>query len=95
MSDAIKENLAARVTGRVQGVGFRHFTRREAQRLGLVGWVRNEDDGSVQLVAEGSREQLEQLLEALHRGPTSASVSEVEAGWTSANGTFERFSVKY
>ena len=81
--------------GRVQGVGFRHFTRREARRLGLSGWVRNEDDGSVRVVAEGPREALERLLEPLRQGPTSAQVSDVEAAWTSATGDFDGFGVRY
>lgn len=60
--------LEARVTGRVQGVGFRQFVRYHARRLGLTGWVRNEPDGSVYLVAEGPRELLEQLLDAVRQG---------------------------
>ena len=93
MADAATQRLAARVTGRVQGVGFRHFTRRTARQLGVVGRVRNENDGSVQLVAEGPREQLEQLLEALRHGPTSAVVSGIETDWTSATGAFDSFEV--
>ena len=95
MADRTVERLTARVTGRVQGVGFRHFTRRKARQLGLAGWVRNEDDGSVRLVAEGPREPLEQLLEALRDGPTSAQVADVAADWTSASGAFESFEVSH
>lgn len=65
------------VTGHVQGVGFRWSTRREAERLQLDGWVRNEPDGSVRLRARGEPGQLDALEEWLHRGPPPASVHEV------------------
>src|SRR5690606_23075698 len=67
--------LSAVVRGRVQGVGFRHFTRQQALALGVVGWVRNEHDGSVALEAEGPRTDLESLLQAVRRGPSAARVS--------------------
>jgi acylphosphatase len=70
--------LHVRVTGRVQGVGFRWFVRERARRLGLSGWVRNLRDGSVEVAAAGDRGQLELLLGELRRGPDGASVSEVE-----------------
>jgi acylphosphatase len=69
--------LKIRVTGRVQRVGFRAWTRAEADRLGLRGWVRNEADGSVALVAAGPRPMVERLVEALARGPRAAVVDEV------------------
>jgi acylphosphatase len=68
----------ARVTGRVQGVGFRWSAVREARRLGLRGWVRNADDGSVELEAEGSARSLEEFLAWLHRGPPGAFVDDVD-----------------
>lgn len=89
------ERLAARVTGRVQGVGFRYFTRKMAIRLGLTGWVRNEPDGSVEVVAEGSREALEALLEAIHEGPPTSRVDHVRPYWSEAAGVFESFRVRY
>lgn len=95
MRDAEKQRLVVQVTGRVQGVGFRHFTRQEARRLGLIGWVRNEADGSVRVVAEGPREALEQLLDALRHGPASALVSDVEADWQAATGDFDAFEVAH
>ena len=95
MSETEEQRLEARATGRVQGVGFRHFTRGEARRLGLAGWVRNEGDGSVRVVAEGPREALEGLLDALRQGPTSAQVTDVEATWTSATGDLDGFGVRH
>jgi len=67
------------VTGRVQGVGFREFTRTIAQRLGIAGWVRNSDDGAVELAAAGNPSQIETLLAAVRRGPAGGNVQEVRA----------------
>ena len=67
------------VIGRVQGVGFREFTRTIAQRLGLAGWVRNRDDGCVELAASGNASQVEALLAAVRRGPSGGRVDEVRA----------------
>jgi acylphosphatase len=75
--DGPPERLEAWVRGRVQGVGFRVFVAREAQRLGLVGWVRNEADGSVHVFAQGAPDDLAAMLEALHEGPVGAQVREV------------------
>ena len=69
---------AYRVVGRVQGVGFREWTRRTAERLGIVGSVRNLPDGSVEVQASGSEDSLRHLEEALPRGPLAARVERVE-----------------
>ncbi len=66
------------VRGRVQGVGFRWYVEREAQILGVAGWVRNNYDGSVEVLATGSREQLARLRERLQAGPRAARVDQVE-----------------
>src|SRR5512146_1451477 len=66
------------VKGRVQGVGFRWFVEREAQMLGLAGWVRNNPDGSVEVLATGTREQVNGLHAKLRHGPRAARVDEVE-----------------
>jgi len=63
------------VEGMVQGVGFRYFVRRQAMRLGLKGWVRNKDDGSVEAEAVGSADHLEEFETELRRGPAYASVT--------------------
>ena len=70
--------LHVRVTGLVQGVGFRWFVRERARRLGLAGWVRNLPDGSVEVAAEGDPGQLELLHGELMKGPRGASVDGVE-----------------
>ena len=66
------------VSGKVQGVGFRDFTRAQARSLNLTGWVKNLPDGRVELVAEGNREQLKKLLEAVSKGPPAARVDKIE-----------------
>ena len=66
------------VRGRVQGVGFRWFVEREAQILGLAGWVRNRSDGTVEVLALGTREQLSGLRSRLREGPRAARVDDVE-----------------
>lgn len=88
------ERLWARVSGRVQGVGFRFFVQQAAQSLGLNGWVRNRWDETVELTAEGERAQLEKLLQQVQRGPASAFVRQVEVEWLPAEGNFKDFHVR-
>ncbi len=76
--------LHLRVTGRVQGVGFRWYIRAEAERLGLAGWVRNRPNGSVEVAADGPQDAREAFLAAVRRGPPSAVVAAVEALGTGA-----------
>jgi acylphosphatase len=66
------------VRGRVQGVGFRWFVEREAHILGIAGWVRNNADGSVEVFAQGTRDQLSGLRSRLREGPRAARVEGVE-----------------
>ncbi len=73
--------LRARVSGRVQGVGFRYFVRDHAARLSLKGWVRNLADGEVEVVAQGTPEALGKLLKMLHEGPSLAWVQRVNVEW--------------
>ncbi len=71
------KHFSIRVTGSVQGVFFRASTRKEAQRLGLVGWVRNEPDGSVRIEAEGDGDALDELVTWCQHGPDQARVVDV------------------
>src|ERR1051326_2575888 len=66
------------VRGRVQGVGFRWFVEREAHMLGIAGWVRNNHDGSVEVLAQGTRDQLSGLHSRFREGPRAARVDAVE-----------------
>ena len=79
------------IRGDVQGVGFRYFVLRKAQQLGLRGWVRNNDDGTVELVAEGARQDLEQLKRAVEEGPRMARVDRVDTRWQNATGNLDGF----
>ena len=87
--------MSALVTGHVQGVGYRFFARRQAQALGLRGYVRNQPGGAVEVVAEGPRGLLEQLVEALRRGPAGALVRQVEVSWGAADGRFVEFRIEH
>jgi acylphosphatase len=80
MTSAEKSVEARRfvVRGRVQGVGFRWFVEREAHILGIAGWVRNNADGSVEILAQGTRDQLTGLRSRLREGPRAARVDKVE-----------------
>ncbi len=89
------KRLEATVYGRVQGVSFRYYTRREALRLGLTGWVANQWDGTVRVVAEGAETALQELLAFLHRGPRAAHVTRVDADWFAATGAFSTFEIRY
>lgn len=85
--------LTARVHGRVQGVFFRESTRQEATALGLSGWVRNAEDGSVECCFIGARDACERALVFLRVGPPSASVTNVDVKWEQTadrpSGSFE------
>ena len=67
-----------RISGRVQGVGFRESMRQEAQRLGVAGWVRNRMDGSVEAVVQGSADQVDAIVAWARRGPEQACVERME-----------------
>lgn len=69
------------VSGRVQGVGFREFTRRTASVLGVGGWVRNLSDGRVEVVADGEQPALDALVSAVRSGPAGAFVRDVHQDW--------------
>ncbi len=87
--------LHIRVSGDVQGVFFRAGAQSEAKRLGLSGWVRNVDDGSVEALAEGSKSALDEFLEWCSKGPAGASVSEMKYEWMEATGEFRGFRIRY
>lgn len=83
-----------RIKGRVQGVFFRESARREAERLGVHGFVRNLADGDVEAVAEGPREALEQFVTWCHKGPPSARVEHVQVTEQPPTQQFSRFTVE-
>jgi len=89
-----RKRLEATVHGRVQGVGFRWFVRRNAARLGLVGWVANELSGSVRVIAEGESAAVDQLLLDLHGGPPGAEVDHVDTDFQAPTGEFAVFEIR-
>ncbi len=89
-----REQLRATVHGLVQGVGFRWHVVRLSARLGLVGWVANRPDGSVEIVAEGPRQSLDLLEADLRRGPPGAMVDRVEVQRGPASGSFPAFAAR-
>lgn len=89
------KRLHVTIHGNVQGVNFRASTLREAQRLNVRGWVKNNRDGSVEVVAEGEQAQLEKLREFLQHGPPAAKVISVDQQWDDARQSFSRFAIRY
>jgi len=87
--------LRLRIHGIVQGVGFRWFVRSNARSLGLVGYVRNVPDGSVEVVAEGEEEALRKLADLCRRGPMLARVERVQEEWSEATGEFSSFDIRW
>ena len=97
MTDAGEPAVRARisVSGRVQGVGYRAFTVRAASDRQLVGGVRNREDGRVELEAEGPKEMIMSLIEALKLGPPASRVTDVRVEWVRATGRQTDFAVWY
>lgn len=87
-------SLHALVSGRVQGVWFRQATREKAEGLGITGWVRNLNDGRVEVMAVGGENALRQLEAWLGQGPELANVAEVKSEFSSETAVFTSFEVK-
>jgi acylphosphatase len=83
------------VSGRVQGVFFRDHTQRWASSLGLTGWVRNVWDGRVEVLAEGEKEKVEDLISRLRQGPPLARVDNLEVNWEDYTGEFKDFRITW
>lgn len=79
--------------GRVQGVWFRAYTKQQADRQQVCGWVRNRPDGSVEALFEGEYSAVKSLIAACQDGPASANVEETQIEWQSATGEFSGFDV--
>jgi DNA ligase D-like protein (predicted 3'-phosphoesterase) len=88
-----KRAVRVSLGGRVQGVGFRDATLRRARELGLLGWVRNADDGSVAVHAEGPSEAVEELIAFLRIGPRGAAIDEVSVQDVPSEG-HEQFAIR-
>ncbi|MDZ7756256.1 acylphosphatase [Rhodohalobacter sp.] len=83
------------INGRVQGVGFRHFTRTNAESLGVKGWVENLPDGRVEAVFEGDEESVQELIDRCKEGPPSAYVKNMEIEDEKEKGAFSEFRVRF
>lgn len=94
MTEETNSRLHATIIGRVQGVSFRYFVLDQAESLNLHGWVRNRWDNSVEVIAEGPRQELESLLHALREGPPMAKVADVNFEWQPCTGEFLDFRVR-
>ena len=90
-----RERVRIIVHGRVQGVFYRAQTVDIATDLNLKGWVKNRDDGKVEVVAEGERLDLERFIEWCGRGPKHALVTNTEIFWDAFTGEFKNFTIKY
>ena len=87
--------IRAIVSGRVQGVAFRASTVTEARRLGVVGWVKNRSDGSVELEAEGPDDMVAALVQWCHEGPPAARVARVAVDDLRPTGSDREFAISY
>lgn len=91
----MKKQLKATITGRVQMVMYRDFAQRKARKLGLVGTVQNQKDGSVSVTAEGEENILNEYLKYLNRGSILSKVKNVRIVWLEAVGNFFDFKILY
>jgi acylphosphatase len=79
----------------VQGVNYRYFVQRHAEAIGLTGYARNLDDGNVEVVAEGEKGKLQQLIAKLEAGPRAARVERVEVEWLKYSGRYDSFDIAF
>jgi acylphosphatase len=91
----MKQRITVRYEGRVQGVGFRFTCVNLAQDLDATGWVKNEFDGSVTLVAEGEQDQMMNLLQAITNSHLGRCITHERVRHSTATGEFDRFTVAY
>jgi acylphosphatase len=89
------KRIEAVVHGYVQGVSFRHYVQQEARRLRVTGWVRNEPDRTVRVVAEGPESALQELADWLHIGSPYGRVDKVDVTWSEATAEFTEFQVRW
>jgi acylphosphatase len=92
MTDLVR--LHAFVRGKVQGVRFRMFTLEASAKYKITGWVRNRYGGSVELMAEGEKIELENFLDLLKIGPSMSNVEKIEREWLPATGEFAKFKIR-
>lgn len=94
--DANNQTKCAQITvfGRVQGVGFRYFTQTVAKRYGLVGWVRNNYNGTVEILVEGQQNDLDNFIQSIRNGCSSSHVRKVDIEWRLPTGKYTSFFIR-
>lgn len=83
------------VSGKVQGVGYRYFTQMKAVQFGITGWVRNRQDGTVEMLTTGTRENLDLFIEEIRRGNPFSTVDQIDINETEAEENYKSFTIKY
>ena len=83
------------ISGKVQGVFFREYTRNKAKSLGIKGWVRNLRDGRVEAVFEGEKEKVNKMISWCHKGSPYSKVEKVEVKWEEYRGEFNDFEIRW
>ena len=83
-----------KITGKVQGVGFRYFVLRQAQELGITGWVSNKSNGDVEALAQGEKADLEQFIAKVKEGPSFSRVEDVSLNWLNEAEQYFGFEIK-
>ncbi len=89
------KGITITVSGKVQGVGFRYFTKNHADARGLTGWVRNLPDGNVEVLAFGPESDLEQFMQVLKEGPLGSRVHSFAFQWLSEREAYSDFTIRY
>ena len=91
----MKKRVRVRIEGRVHGVFFRYTTHKRANTLGLTGWVKNKEDGSVEVLIEGDEKKVQELIDWCHIGPIIAKVTSVEINEEKYTGEFSSFEIQH
>jgi len=91
----MNKKVELKIYGRVQMVLYRDSVRRQARKLDLTGWVMNQSDGTVQIIAEGEEESLKELIKWCYNGPILAKVEKIDIDWQEAACQFDKFEIKY
>jgi|SRR5699024_5971822 len=83
------------IEGKVQGVGFRYFTKINAEEIGVVGWVQNLPDGRVEAIFEGPEDHIDELVDRCEKGPGASRIDDVDFEWEEPTAEFDRFKIAY
>ncbi|MBU1913485.1 MAG: acylphosphatase [Candidatus Omnitrophica bacterium] len=82
-------------SGRVQGIGFRYTAQNIAENLGIYGWVKNLEDGRVEIVAESEEKNLKEFLDKISKGPLGRYIKDMDVAWENPSKEFNDFSIKF